>query len=206
MKLSDGFYLDYTVNAIYSGSQQSKAERFKMYGRNEKSAIVSPNYNIYQDDSMVVSIMKEQNTVFVAHRPNTPTAAKQVENMFQAQDTLLNSMDDIACSQVQENGKTLSKYVIKPNLSIRKKYKISHYEIWVETGATTMKRSLIHYASGPLKTYEIIIHEYKDQYSQSVFEGAARNIVFAQNGLKPKYKNYKLVDATKFKSNTADAN
>ncbi|MGD1960335.1 MAG: hypothetical protein ACFB2Y_15855 [Fulvivirga sp.] len=191
--ITEGFYIDYTAKVVTADTE--KTERIKSYGKGSKSVVESKDYRLYQDDSVIVSIIEPNKTIFIARRAKSALVEDQFEKIVTIQDSLLRSAKDVRCISGQTDYGT-NQYTIVPNDDLVQRFFISDYIIWTDKKGQ-MTRSLINYNSGTLKSLEMVIHEYNNFLEKPIFSGTALEMVTAGKSLKERYSTYKLIDSRK---------
>jgi hypothetical protein len=192
-----GYNLEYTINLDY-GEQGIKSERIKAYGNSTKSVVESTNYQIYQDDSVMVTIILDQKTIFISEKKPETSLTKKMETMFQKQDSIIKSVSEVVCEKSMVNGSETIKFKVVPDPTDGKS-KINFIEIEADSKSYEIANSKVYYKEGPYQTMEMIIHKFENSYAKEVFDGKALKRVFSANKLKKEFENYRLVDARKSK-------
>ncbi|MEM7106685.1 MAG: hypothetical protein AAF519_00570 [Bacteroidota bacterium] len=186
-----GFLIDYTAKVTTSSTV--KTEHVKTYGNANKSAVESTDYRLYQDDSIMVSIIEPNKTIFITRRTKAAQAEDQIKEIVTVQDSLLRRAKEVECISGQTDYGT-HKYTVTPSDELTKKFLIKDYDIWTDENGQ-MTRCMIHYNSGVVKSLEMTIHEYRNSFEGPVFSGTALDIVMSDKSVRERYKNYKLIDS-----------
>ncbi len=195
--INTGFFLDYEVRVLYGGDGESKTEHLKVYGKDTKSMLESPDYQVYQDDSLIVSVLKLSKTIFIGPRGETDPINDQFNKIFTVQDSLISNAENITCSAETTEGPGVTRYDVVPHTEVKEKYGISQFSIWVPSGSMQMTRSEVLYHKGPLNALHVTVNDFKTSITGEAFPGRAEDVVLKAGKLKEKYKGYKLIDSRK---------
>lgn len=193
------YYIKYRAEVEYT-SGEIKEENVTAYAFNGKNCVESNKYIVYADDSLMISIIEPNKTIFISRNLNNKN--QDLRGVFQLQDSLLNSSISITCNNVKEGVK---QYVIIPSNGYQQQYKVDSYLINVDSDGK-IKDTVFEYSAGPIKRYTIQLIAYFNQNTKIPFEGDIKAIVLDKNQLNKKYSNYRLVDSRELKNRTVNGN
>ncbi|TRX56141.1 hypothetical protein FNH22_17335 [Fulvivirga sp. M361] len=193
----ESYLLDYTVSIRFNGGGIPKTERLKVIATEGKSLIESPAYKIYQDAEAMVSLLSDQKTIFIAGNPGDVLRNKQMTNWLQLQDSLISSAKEVKCSQDEVSGTPLIKMNVTLDEAVKQHYLLDEFILWADMDISAMVQARVTYVEGPLKSLDLVIHQYDPAFAGKTFQGSALQQVYGGNGLKPDFKGYKVIDARK---------
>lgn len=195
--MKQGFFIDYEVTMAYGAEAETKTERLKSYGKNEKSVVESTGYRIVQDGSLIVSVIESTKTILLSPRGQSDALHQQLEKVWAGQDSLLTNAKKITCTPETMAGRETVRYTVVPHEEVTEKYGIAEFSIWAPPGPGKMVRSEVNYLQGPVKKMTVEVYDFRTSLQEEAFTGTAPDQVLVNGKLKQKYQGYKLIDSRK---------
>ncbi len=196
----EAYLLDYSVNIRYREAGLVHTERLKLGVKDGKARVESTNYEIYQDQEVMVSVLHDQKTLFISDKVEGLIREKQVMNIMSLQDSLISNASMIQCETVMLDGKELVRAKITLGEEVRNKHAIDQFSLWFDLEGESMQLARVTYKKGPITSLEVKVHKYDKHFKGTTFQGNALEQVFDGQVLRIPYRNYKLIDARKNKS------
>ncbi len=206
---ADRLYMDYEVrsNMIVDqnefGNQQSSL-RGTMHISPHKSAMLSPSIDVYRDDSLQISVIKDDRVIYLTRPMADATANVRAQLGSMLQDSLMNHLTLLNCETLCDSLQK-DRFIEKVEMGISTEEwegitGMKAVTFWIDRKHNLINRIRITYANHPhnVKDMELILYKYDLSNKADPFNGSAYGRVFSAKGvLQKKYKGYKVVDYRK---------
>ncbi|MEQ9658348.1 MAG: hypothetical protein RLO00_09460 [Fulvivirga sp.] len=192
-----GFLLDYKIEIDYRESIPTASDVVKTYGNKHKSVLRSNDYVVFQDDSLVVSVIEKSKAIYISKR-NAQPMENTLATAMNLQDSLIKSAQSVTCENVIKGGKQSKLFKVIPSEEVTNQTKVSEFILCFDPETNGFLSSEIFYSEGVMNNIRVTINEYQLSYKGEVFSGNALGQVMNAKEIKSQYRQYKLVDTRKY--------
>lgn len=206
---ADRFAMEYAVHTTFrndpdDGPQETDRVIASIYIAGSKSKFVSEEMELFKDDSVQVSVMKDEKKIIIMRPIGTQFKEVQKLTLTILQDSLITWLTVTNCETVCYDNDPNS-FVERIETKLRTPQLMNETGIlkvlyWIDRKEWRISRIKVFYRDHPYDVQEIdlTISKYDTDYRGEAFRGKAYNLVFSsRNELLPKYRGYSVVDYRK---------
>ena len=198
---SDRFAMEYQVRIQKTNSTYQNSISASVFISGSKSRLVTNEMELFKDDSVQVTIMRNEKKIIITNPVMKQVKAIQQQALGMLQDSLLKWVTIVSCEticdkvhpelQSEKIDAELTDPRIAGNSGIRK------ITYWIDRQSRHINRILILYDHHPydVKTLELIVSKFDPDYRGAAFQGDAYSSVFSnKKSLLPKYRGFEILD------------
>jgi hypothetical protein len=168
-------------------------EEVKYIFKKRKVFVQSKGNLIFQDEHHMVSVLPEQQLIYLSNRQVDGYYENLFKNAAVIQDSVLNNATVVLCESMDNDYK---KIALEPAEAYREVMGISRLWFIIDTDKN-IKEMTLRYNKGRVREVELELRHVDMKYTGNAFVGTALSQVMASGKLINKYQNYKVLDLRK---------
>lgn len=187
-------YLNYDVTTVLSeGSYQTAAE---LYSNRKKSWFISKEVEVYQDQSVTVSILPSRKIIFISDFTGKERKEMALQQFSLLQDTVFQLCNVSFCGKPEEAGKSDKQITLQLSEPGKKKLNVEEMDFYADEKKEQLNEVHIKYSSGhPIQAMIIKFNKMESSTYLEKLDGTLLTEIMDKNGnIKEKYKNYSITD------------
>lgn len=188
-------HLGYQVTTqMKEGSFEMSAE---LYSNNTKSWFISKDAEVYQDNSITVSVLPSKKLIYISDFTLKEQKESKLKQLSFVKDTLFYMANVTYCDNVKMNdGKECKKITLELSEMGKKLFKVESMDFFVDEKKEQLKEVFVKYIpANEIQEMNVKFIKMEMTNHSDKLNGTLLSNVMDGNGIKkPNYKNYQVTD------------